>query len=474
MYKKVLFLILFYIFSLHSLYAESARISQIDASYLLLNQNVKLYVSVTNDNGEPVTGLAVDAFSVFESPDGINFERIDKILSFETMVNYESGINFLMLIDNSGSMYRDMRGRRTNNKSSMKISQAMNAVAYFLKSINNPKDNVGLISYNSYYNTLSGLTGDKIRIQQSLNNIKRPGAFDAFSEIYASLYTAVDEFSSTRGRKAILILSDGLNQPYYEFTKKEHRVFGKKIYEYTEPARYCQEEGISVYAIYFGDREGKKDKGLIKIAERTGGAVFDAYNLDELKGIYNKIVNQILNEYLITYSGTMTPADKKYVKVICDTENGQNVLTRFYFSSTVFGLPMKSFSILLIIPLLIAILLLWLISKIDFKKKKSDPSIQILDLGGARASTRLFTLNKKGKTVIGGDAAADMTLSGGTSAIKEKHATIVYNQSKKKYTIVADGKLTVNNKPVQTKELESGDVINVGGTKIVFDDGEVE
>jgi hypothetical protein len=38
---------------------------------------------------------------------------------------------------------------------------------------------------------------------------------------------------------------------------------------------------------------------------------------------------------------------------------------------------------------------------------------------------------------------------------------------------VASGDLTVNNRPVKARKLEAGDVIDVGGATIVFDDGEV-
>ncbi len=475
MIKRILLSNIIILFTTCFLYADYVRISQIDPSSLLLNQEIKLYVSVTNENGDPVSGLTREAFSVFESADNRkNFIKINEISGFEYMVNYETGINFLLLIDNSGSMYRTLTGARTGNASAMRISHAKRALVTFLKSVTNPKDKIGLAAYNSYYTSYSDLTNDKVKVQGYLDKIVRPGKYDAYSEIYSSVYLAVDEFSSVKGRKAIIVLSDGQNQPYYQYTHKKHKIFGDKIFEYTEPTKYCQEEGISVYAINFGPRGTKKDKGLTKIAYQTGGTVFDAQDQKQLGEVYNKIVNQILNEYLLTYTATMDPADKKYVKVDYNSSEGPVSSTRFYFSSTVFGLPLAKFNILLIIPFLIALGLLWLLSRIKFEKQKSDPSLEILNPGSAKASTNFFTLNKDKNTVIGGDPSADMTLSGGATRIREKHATISFNKTKKKYTIVADGNLTVNNKPIKTKLLEPGDVINVGGTTIVFDDGEVE
>lgn len=452
---------------------ESVRISQIDPSTLLFNQNVKAYVSVTDEVGAPVKNIGKESFTVFESADGNTFKRIPEIKDFQTMANYEAGINFLLLIDNSGSMYLDMKQRLTRNAADMKLSHAKAAVSTFLKSMTNPRDRVGLASYNSYYQSLSDPISDKEKIEGFLEQIKMPVGDEGHTEIYASLCRAVDEFRSVKGRKAILILSDGENRPFYTYAGKPHRDFGTKVYSFTEPVLDCQQEGISVFAINFGRAGERKDVHLKEIALKTGGAIFDARDGRELAQVYSKIVGQILNEYLITYAATMDPADKKYVKIGYASNKGPIDAVRFYFSSTVFGLPLKGFSLLLLLPFILALLLLWLLSRIKFEKKKGDANIEVLNPGTARAVTRTFKLNK-GRTIIGSSRGADMTIMSGVTQIKEKHATIIFDNKNKKYTIVGDGEFKVNNKRVKTKVLESGDVINVGGTTIVFDDGEVD
>ena len=84
-----------------------------------------------------------------------------------------------------------------------------------------------------------------------------------------------------------------------------------------------------------------------------------------------------------------------------------------------------------------------------------------------RPSTRVLPLAGT-KTVIGATRAADLTISGAPQ-VQDKHATILYDPREKTYTVVGTGDILVNNRPVRTRNLESGDVIDVGGATIVFD-----
>ncbi len=82
--------------------------------------------------------------------------------------------------------------------------------------------------------------------------------------------------------------------------------------------------------------------------------------------------------------------------------------------------------------------------------------------------TRVLPLSAT-KTVIGGSASADLTIVGAPQ-VRQEHATILFDPKDKSYTVVGSGDITVNNQPVKTRKLEPGDVIDVGGATIVFDD----
>ncbi len=264
-----------------------------------------------------------------------------------------------------------------------------------------------------------------------------------------------------------------LNRSFYKHEKTASPEFGKKVYGYTEPLEYCREEGISVFAINYGTGASRRDRLLQKIARETGGAVFDARDRGELEGVYSTIVNQVLHEYYLAYRATMVPADRRWLKVNFSRYGRGLETARYYFTSTVFGIPLNRLHPLLILPLLLALVLAWLLSKMKFEKEAGDPYLSVLNRGPADAVTRTLALNSS-RTVIGGGPGSDMTISGGLTRVKEKHATVLYDQKRRKYTLVSDGDVKVNNKRVRNRDLESGDIINVEGTTIVFDDGRVD
>jgi Ca-activated chloride channel family protein len=442
-------------------------ISQVDTSELLLRQSVGAYVSVTDDNGEPVTGLAQDSFRVFESSDGLRYQRVPGILGFEGNVGANEGITFLLLIDNSGSMYDALDGTKTTDPGRTRIAHAKNAVRTFLESMTSPSDRVGLVAFNTRYLLLSPPTADKERIAGALDQIRKPVPDEAYTELYGSLAGAVREFAGVRGRKVIVALSDGENFSYFVHSGKVHPVFGRHVFTPSESVKANQEEGISVYGINFGTG-GEMDKNLRAIARETGGRVFEAANEEQLAGVYQAIHRQVAGEYLLTYRATMTPAEKKYLQVSV-TDNGQEISgNRFYFSSVVFGLPLQNLSAGLVLPFALGVLLLWLLTLLKLEVRPGPASLEVLQTRVGRPVTRVLPLTGS-KTVIGGSSKADLTIAGAPQ-LKEEHATILFDPKDKSYTVVGSGDITVNNQPVKTRKLEPGDVIDAGGATIVFDD----
>jgi Ca-activated chloride channel family protein len=449
--------------------AINLSLAQIDASRLLLAQEVDLYVGVTGEDGRPLVGLPVEAFRVFESADARDYREVRELSAFKPAAGASEGITFLLVIDNSGSMYDSVRGGKTSDPALMRVTHAKEAVRSFLTSMTGPADRVGLAAYNTFYRGLVAPGQDRERVTGALEGITRPEAEEAYTELYASLTLAVREFAGARGRKAIIILSDGENFPYAQHSGKPHPEFKSKIFVHTEPIRACLEEGITVYAVNFGPT---KDRRLRDIAVETGGQVFDASNRGELAGVYRRIHEQVAAEYRLTYRAGMQPAERKFVKVRVREGGGQSEATRFYFSTTVFGLPLASLSWLLLAPFLLAGLGVWLVTRLRLESRPGPARLEVLHTRVGSASTRALPLGSA-KTVIGGSAKADITIVG-APGVQGEHATVLFDPKTRGYTIVGGGDITVNNRPVKSRRLEAGDVIDVGGATIVFDDGKTE
>lgn len=449
----------------HAAYADTITISQIDTSSLLTRQRVGVFVSAFDSSGNSLEGLGKEMFRLSESADGEHFTPVE-VTSFSAQTNQVEGINFFLLVDNSGSMYDTLAGTQTSDERAMRITHAKEAIRTFLDDIDNPNDRVGLASFNTFYRLYTQPIPQKAEVGQLLDRITRPDSDAAYTELYAALVRAATDAAEVRGRKVIIVLSDGENYPYVAHSGKDHPEYGSKVFEYTESIEQLQRQGVSLFAVNFG---ANKDQHLAAIASATGGQVFDARNEEELAQVYRNIRERVLKEYYLTYRATMTPADRKFVRVIYRNGARSAQATRFYFSSTLFGSPAPGFGPLFFLPLLAALLLFWLLTRMRFLNKRKEASLEVL---GSGSSTRVFPVSSQ-KTVIGRSESADVTLVG-SPRVQDKHATLLFNPQTRVFSVAGDEPIMVNNKPVKKKDLKPGDVINVGGTMVVFDEPEEE
>ena len=444
--------------------ADSVRIGQVDTSSLLTRQTVGLYAGVTDSSGRTVERLGTEDFAVFEADEDGVFERIP-VLSVTPNATQGTGVSFLLMVDNSGSMYDTIDGTPTRNSDATRITAAKEAIGTFIDSMTNPKDRLGLSSFNTRYGREVPLTADRIRVSSSLGGIIKPEAEDAYTELYAALFTASGDLAGTPGRRAIIVLSDGENYPYFERKGIPHPVHGERTFTHAESILELQREGISVFAINFG-RE--KDRNLVEIAHQTGGLVFDAANRDELASVYGEIKERVLDEYLIEARGLVHATDSARVRVEYVSGRTPAAAERTYYASNLFGVPAERLGLMFLIPFLFALLAWWLLSLIRAGRQSAVPNLMVLDSGRGTASTRMFDLNKD-VTVIGGSPKDDLTISG-SPTVTESHATVVFDRKTGSYTVAGDAAVTVNNRPVKKKTLKAGDVIRIGDSTIVFDD----
>jgi Ca-activated chloride channel homolog len=442
--------------------AQGMSITQIGTENLLGLQKTRLYISA------PILGTVLGTqpplFEVWESGDGKDWQA-RPVIKVSLEPNADEGISFFLLLDNSGSMWTGMDGRETTVTSELRVERAKAAARSFLSALS-PKDRVGLAVFNTRYWGAVPPGSQSADATRSLQEISRPISEDAYTELYLSMGHGLGEFAAEPGRRVLIVLSDGENYPYALNTGKPNPETGTAVATPAGVIDQAVRDGVTVYAVRFGSQ---RDPLIANIARESGGRAFDAMDGDELASVYETIRQDVLAEISVDYRAGMARGEKRWVRVSGGTTDGRKLsATRYYFAGTVLGQNAdkpRAWYLLFIGAAVIA----WLALVLFKLERETDRAgVRLLYGPGGGQSTRFFELAGP-QTVIGAAPDADISIAGNPS-LKASHATILYDEAKNVYTVVSESPVTVNNHTVTRKRLESGDVINMAGTVVVFDE----
>lgn len=440
--------------------AQGITITQVSTDALLARQQTRLYLSAPalRASGEP----QLSAFEVWESADGQNWQS-RPTLSLSVNPNVDEGISFFLLLDNSGSMWDNEAGRPTDDASATRAAAAKRAAEEFLAALS-LKDRAGLAVFNTRYWNAAAPGSDARSVAPVLAEIRKPDTEDAYTELYLSMKRAIAGFAVEQGRRVLIVLSDGENWPYALKTGKPNPDSGSLTASPAEVMEEAARDGVTVYAVRFGTA---RDPLIGQIAEDSGGRAFDAVDGTELAEVYRTIRQDVLAEIALDYRAGMMAGEKRWVRVAAAGNDGRKLQTqRYYYAGTVLGQgsgSVKPYHVLFAL----AALLLWVVMVLLKLEKETDRTGVRLLFSHSGASTKFFEIAGP-QTVIGAAPDADISIAGNPS-LKASHATIVFDEAQNAYTVVADSPVTVNNREVSRKRLESGDVINMAGTVVVFD-----
>jgi VWFA-related protein len=332
----LLFIILFQVFFLALLaYSYSIRISQIDKSKF---PEIQLYVSFTDSYGNPIQSLSAENFSVKEEGKEVKIEKF-------VGSNLEQPITTILVIDRSGSMAGD------------KLSSAKQAAVTFIDLLRE-QDESGIVSFSDSIDK-SQITNNKTTLINTISSLQAGGR----TAFYNATYEALQMLESVKGRKSIIALTDGMDN-------RSRYSAGKVIAK-------AKELNIPIYTIGLGARgalsnEGIDEESLKKIAEDTGGDYFYAPTYEELKELYIKILNQVMNEYYISYTSVRPTLDgtRREVEVTVDYQGIKNIIKGAYAVSGIIGRPSFRNIWLIFFPFLSLLLFLLLLPKIFLSRKK--------------------------------------------------------------------------------------------------------
>ena len=253
---------------------EQIRITQVDNSHF---PQVTLYVSVTDAAGNP---LPVD-------PSQIQiFENGALVQAGQVSGAGEIGpLTTLLLVDISGSM-----------NSSGKIQAARDAANAYVDQMR-PGDQAGVMSFNTTVTYDQPITTDHSALKQALAALSPHGN----TAMYDALVQAEQTLQNVSGRKAVIVLTDGIDNASNQTADSVIGAIGSG--------------GLSISTIGFGDPQlssgatGLDEAALRSLADRAGGIYGYANDPGTLTGIYEHLGRNLQSEYRITYTSPLTLRD---------------------------------------------------------------------------------------------------------------------------------------------------------------------
>ncbi len=247
--------------------------------------NVKLvnvFATVTDSGGAPVSALKQDDFEVFE--DG----EPQQIAVFHR--ESELPLSIVLAIDTSLSTRGDLK---------LELESARR----FAHAILRPIDGISLFQFSEIVDQLTPFTSDLRVVDRGINRV-HPGAATA---LYDTLYLGSDALLERRGRKVMVVITDG-----GDTVSKTN---------YQEAIREAQQAEVILYSIIIvpiensAGRDIGGEHALIQLSRDTGGKYFYASGINQLDSAFRQISDELRTQYLIAYYPAKRISDSDFRRI---------------------------------------------------------------------------------------------------------------------------------------------------------------
>lgn len=225
---------------------------------------VEVYVSVTDSTGMPVRGLTRDDFELAED---------SKPQSISTFVAGGFPLTVALALDASFSM----AGRPL---------QAVKAAARAFLGALRPEDESLIVGMSSRVEVVAAADAPRLRQVNAVDGLTAWGT----TTLYDSVIASIDAVDASRGRRALVILSDG-----------DDRYSGATADETLMRAR---RSNVMVYPVALG-RE--RPEIFSELSSITGGRSYHSRDYKGVEQILVGIAEQLREQYLLGYTPTRPP-----------------------------------------------------------------------------------------------------------------------------------------------------------------------
>ena len=271
--------------------------SQNDGTVATFHSEVRLvnvFATVTDQRGAPVGGLTKDDFKVFE--DG----NEQKIAVFDR----ESAmpLSIVMAIDASLSTRKD-------------LALELESARKFAHAILRPQDGMALYEFSEIVQEILPFTSDVHAVDRAISRVHTGAA----TALYDALYLSSDALTRRRGRKVIVVITDGGDT-------------ASKV-DYNEALRATQIAEAILYPIIMvpieasAGRDTGGEHALIQLATDTGGKYYYATSLPELDKAFHQISDELRTQYLVGYYPSNRAGEEfRQIKLTVDPRPDGNTL----------------------------------------------------------------------------------------------------------------------------------------------------
>lgn len=304
---------------------DRASTIRVDTDFVLFDVKV-----LDRRGGGVARGLKAEDFAIYE--DGVK----QQIALFSAS---EAPLSLALVLDTSGSTESE-------------VGLIRNAARRFLNQLR-PQDRVAILSFHQEVELLAHLTADRRRLERAISNIEG-GRGTSFYD--ALMLTAEEVLKKAEGRKAIVVLTDGVDSfgfstyphvlpvlekarasVYFleidtldfteprmllECTERRHfRLSAKQLKKYVE--RFKPREDAWQYrdwCLLPPDQKREVNRRLYELAgaelremaARTGGRVYPVGALSDLDRFYVQLAEELRAQYSIGYYPTNEKRDGKW------------------------------------------------------------------------------------------------------------------------------------------------------------------
>lgn len=262
---------------------DNVRTRDLGYSERVTTEAVLVPVIVT-DGGRFVRGLKQQDFQIFE--DGV-------AQPIASLVSEDAPLDLVLAIDISGSMEQA-------------LPEVKAAVKQLLAKLRHG-DAATLLGFND----TTFIVAEREKDQRT-----REGAVDLLTSwggtaLYDATVRTLDLVSREWGRKGVVIFSDGDDR--HSLTRRE-----------TAMSR-VQASDAMLYTVGFGSGAtvSQLKKSLESYARSTGGRAFFPDNVRALDGIFDQIVAELANQYVLSYSSTNLTRDGKWRDIKVQVRTGR-------------------------------------------------------------------------------------------------------------------------------------------------------